>query len=148
MSFFLLHSQSAPPSHSLSPCVPPSPTHLWPPSLPPLSPHLQCKYTSLPCWTSNEKVSGWCAPPHLLFHHQRSSSAFAVCWLPPVSFHRAAFLPVWLTLLFLLQPHARGRLKRCKGKKRKKSAAISTVRASPQPALHRRSFFHSLLAGF
>lgn len=63
-------------------------------------------------------------------------SALAVSSSIPLSLSLFSFsLSVSVAPLFLLQPHARGRLKLCEGKKRKRSAAISTVRASPQPAL-------------
>lgn len=123
-------------SLSLFPSVSPSPTHLMlptslPPSFSPVS-----RANTVPCRVG--RVMKKCAPPHLLFHHQRSFSplhcALTVSSSLPLSLSSFS-LSVSVAPLFLLQPHARGRLKLCEGKKEKKSAAISTVRASPQPAL-------------
>lgn len=129
---------------SLSLSVSPSPTHLMLP--PSLLPSLRCKYSSLPCWTCDEKVAGSRAPPHLLFHHQQSISplhcALAVSSSLPPSLPTSFSLSVSPAPLFLLQPHARGRLKLCEGKKKKKSLLLFLQSGPPHsPPFHRRSFF-------
>lgn len=163
------HSLCFPPSHSfslclsfslaLSPSVSPSPTHLM---LPPT--HLPSFYpissaNTLPCRVGHV-MKKW--PVRALhrasyFIISRAFLPFTVhSWSAPLSLCLSVSLPFSLSLalplssfsssaslapLFLLQPHARGRLKLCEGgrerkkKEKKKSAAISTVRASPQPAL-------------
>lgn len=80
-----------------------------------LLPHLQCKYTSLPCWTCDEKVAGSRAPPRLLFHHQQSISAlhralvvcsslsFSLCLSPSLSFSRPPSL-LFFFLCFACSP--------------------------------------------
>lgn len=150
VSFFLLHPshiQCFPPSHSPSLSfllclrLPPILCSL-PPFLPPFLPlpRLQCKYSSLPCWTCDEKVTGSRAPPHLLFHHQRSISplhcALAVSSSLPLSLS-LLFLSLFRLLPSFCSSHTQGGdLSSARGKKRKKvccyfySQGLPTARPS------------------
>lgn len=166
VSFLLLHPShslcllpSLPLSLSLCPSVSPSPTHLMlPPTRFPSFYHISSANT-LPCHVGHV-MKKW--PVRALhrasyFIISRAFLPFTVrLWSPPLPLSlshppslSAFSSSVSLAPLFLLQPHARGRLRLCEGG-RKKSLLLFLQSGPPHsPPFHRRSFFFlSLLAGF